>query len=157
AHPAGSSRTPVNQVQLPANLKAQFGCSAVSKVNVTSPGTSLSDYRCYSSGRDSYNFQAFGNVDITSQGRSKAWVVGNYNLNDTIETYMEFFHNKTQSASAIAPQPIDSLGAPLVIAANNYYNPFGVTFADSAAGGFRFKTRSIGNGNRISNFSTTVD
>jgi outer membrane receptor protein involved in Fe transport len=153
-HPAGSSRTPVNQIQLPANLKAQFGCSAVSKVAVTSPGTSLSDYRCYVGGRDSYNFQAHGNVNLTPQERSNAFVVGNYKLSDSIETYLEFFHNKTQSATSLAPQPIDSLGAPLVIAANSYYNPFGVTFSNTD---FRFKTRSIGNGNRIGNFSTTVD
>ncbi|MDR3389010.1 MAG: TonB-dependent receptor, partial [Rudaea sp.] len=67
---------------------------------------------------------------------------------------LEVYHNKTQSASSIAPQPIDTLGSPLVIAANNYYNPFGVTFSNS---GNRFKTRSVGNGNRITNFSTETD
>ena len=43
-----------------------------------------------------------------------------------------------------------SLRSPLVVSANSYYNPFGVEFSNT---GFRFKTRSVGNGNRINNFS----
>jgi iron complex outermembrane receptor protein len=154
AHPAGSSRTPVGQVQLPANLKSQFGCSSVSKISVTSPGTSLADYRCYNAGRDSFNFQAVGNVELTPQERTNAFVLGNYKLTDNIETYLEVYHNKTQSASAIAPQPIDTLGSPLVVSKDSFYNPFGVDFSNA---GNRYKTRSVGNGNRINNYSSVSD
>jgi outer membrane receptor protein involved in Fe transport len=153
AHATGSSRTPTGQIQLPANLKGQFGCSSVTKKALNSTGTDLGQYKCYA-GSDAYNFQANGNVELTPQERTNAFVVGNYKLTDSVETYVELFHNKTQSASAIAPQPIDSLGSPLVVSADSYYNPFGVTFADGA---FRLKTRSVGNGNRINNFSTQVD
>src|SRR5512143_1225686 len=158
AHVAGgSSRTPTGNIQLPANLKAQFNCpkggDRVTLKNLGSPGTSISDYKCYTPA-DGFNFQAHGNVELTPQERTNGFVVGNYKLTDSIETYMEFFHNKTQSASQIAPQPIDTSGSPLVISANNYYNPFGVEFSNSAN---RFKTRSVGNGNRVANFSTTVD
>ena len=155
-HPAGSSRAPGGQIQLPANLKAQFGCGTVTLKtigSVTTPPT-LSDYRCYVSATDSYNFQAAGNVDLTPQERSNGWLDGSYKLTDSVEAYLEFFHNKTQSATSLAPQPIDTNGAPLVISAQSYYNPFGVDFSNTD---FRFKTRTIGNGNRIGNFSTTVD
>src|SRR6185295_17159513 len=153
-HPAGSSRTPFNQVQLPANLKAQFGCSTVSKINLTGNGNSLADYHCYVASRDSFNFQAVGNVALTPQERSNAFLLGNYKLTDSIETYLEVYHNKTQSASSIAPQPIDTRGSPLVVSAQSYYNPFGVDFSDAAN---QLKIRSVGNGNRINNFSSTTD
>ena len=153
AHATGSSRTPTGQIQLPSNLQGQFGCSSVTLKQLGTSGTDLGQYKCYA-GSDAYNFQANGNVELTPQERTNAFVVGNYKLTDSIETYMELFHNKTQSASAIAPQPIDSLGSPLVVTADSYYNPFGVQFSD---GNFRLKTRSVGNGNRINNFSTQVD
>src|SRR5512141_525461 len=154
AHPAGSSRTPTGQVQLPAHLKAQFGCSSVTKISVSSPGTSLGEYRCYNAGRDSFNFQGVGNVELTPQERTNAFILGNYKLTDSVETYLEVYHNKTQSASLIAPQPIDTLGSPLVISKDSYYTPFGVDFSNAAN---RYKTRSIGNGNRIANQSSVSD
>src|SRR6185295_17388497 len=153
-HPAGSSRTPFNQVQLPANLTAQFGCSTVSKISLTGNGNSLADYHCYNTARDSFNFQAVGNVALTPQERSNAFLLGNYKLTDSIETYLEVYHNKTQSASIIAPQPIDTLGSPLVVSAQSFYNPFGVDFSNDAN---RYKTRSIGNGNRVANQSSVSD
>ena len=154
AHVAGgSSRTPTGNVQLPADLKGQFGCSTVTKTSLGLSGSSLGDYKCYT-GADGYNFQAHGNVELTPQERTNAFVVGNYKLTDSVETYLEYYHNKTQSASLIAPQPIDTLGSPLTISAQNYYNPFGVDFSNDAN---RYKTRSVGNGNRITNNSTIVD
>jgi outer membrane receptor protein involved in Fe transport len=155
AHVAGgSSRTPTGQVQLPDNLEAQFGnCGAVTLKTLGSAGTSLSDYKCYT-GADGFNFQAHGNVELTPQERTNAFVLGNYKLTESVETYLEAYHNKTQSASQIAPQPIDTKGSPLVIAANSFYNPFGVEFSNVAN---EFKTRSVGNGNRVANNSTITD
>jgi len=46
------------------------------------------------------------------------------------------------------------LNSPLVVSAQSYYNPFGVDFSNSAN---RFKTRSVGNGNRVRNFSSQTD
>src|SRR5450755_1866843 len=154
AHVAGgSSRTPTGQVQLSSALATQFGCGAVTLKALGSAGTSLSDYKCYT-GADGFNFQAHGNVELTPQERTNAFVLGNYKLTESVETYLEVYHNKTQSASSLAPQPIDTLNSPLVIAANNFYNPFGVTFSNDD---FRFKTRSVGNGNRITNNSSITD
>jgi len=152
----GSSRTPTGQIALPANLKAQFGCSTVTLKqlgSVTTPKTSLNDFRCYK-GTDAYNYQANGNVNLTHQERTNAFIIGSYKLTDNVEVYLEYYHNKTQASAALAPQPIDTLGAPLVISADSYYNPFGVEFSNAA---FRLKTRSVGNGNRVFNNSTTAD
>jgi len=154
----GSSRTPTGYIQLPENLKSQFGgCSTVTLNalgSTSSPTPTFNDFRCYNAATDNYNFQAFGNVNLTPQERSNAFLVGNYKLTSNIETYLEYFHNKTQSASSLAPLPIDTSGSPLVISGQSYYNPFGVEFSNTAN---RFKTRSVGNGNRVGNFSTTVD
>jgi len=154
----GSSRTPTGYIQLPANLKSQFGgCSTVTLKalgSTSNPTPTFNDFRCYNAATDNYNFQAHGNVNLTPQERSSAFLIGNYKLTDTIETYLELFHSKTQSATSLAAQPIDTQGSPLVISAQSYYNPFGVEFSNTAN---RFKTRSVGNGDRIGNFSTTVD
>ncbi|HZX91750.1 MAG TPA: TonB-dependent receptor plug domain-containing protein, partial [Rudaea sp.] len=100
----GSSRTPTGYVQLPANLKSQFGgCSTVTLKQLgatSSPKPTFGDFRCYTAATDNYNFQAHGNVNLTPQERSNAFVVGNYKLTDNIETYAEFFHDKTQSATS---------------------------------------------------------
>jgi outer membrane receptor protein involved in Fe transport len=152
----GSTRTPGGRVQLPKNLKAQFGCSFVTlnAVGQISSPPALGDFRCYDSAIDNYNFQAHGNVELTPQERSSAFVAGHYKLTDTVETYLEYFHNKTQSAFQIAPLPVDTEGSLLVISAQSYYNPFGVDFSKDANS---FRTRTIGNGNRIGNFSTQAD
>src|SRR6188472_1042385 len=85
----GSSRTPVGYVQLPSNLKAQFGgCSVVTLKSLGSTSASLNDYRCYNAATDNYNFQAHGNVNLIPQERTGAFVVGNYKLTDSIETYL---------------------------------------------------------------------
>jgi outer membrane receptor protein involved in Fe transport len=154
AHVAGGSqRTPTGYVQLPFQLQNYFGCGAATKTSLSNPGSALGDYKCYTSA-DGYNFQAHGNVELTPQERTNAFVMGNYKITDNVETYLEVYHDKTQSASQVAPQPIDTLGSPLVIAANSFYNPFGVEFSNV---GYRFKTRSVGNGNRIENYSTATD
>jgi outer membrane receptor protein involved in Fe transport len=156
----GSSRTPTGSISLPPNLKAQFGCSTVTLKalgSVTTPPT-LNDYRCYE-GTDAYNYQSNGNVDLTPQERTNAFLIGNYKLTDNIEVYLEYYHNKTQSAASLAPQPVDTNGSPLFISAQSYYNPFGVDFGDGNAhpGAFGLKTRTTGNGNRIFNNSTLAD
>ena len=133
AHIAGgSSRTPTGYIELPKNLRAQFGCTRVTlkALGQISDPPALSDFRCYTE-TDGYNYQAHGNVELTPQERSSALVVGHYNLTENVETYLEYFFNKTQSQFQIAPLPIDTGGSRLLISSQSFYNPFGVDYSDS--------------------------
>jgi outer membrane receptor protein involved in Fe transport len=152
----GSVRTPGGFIQLPPELKQQFGCSiaTLKAVGVISHPPSVSDFRCFNPATDAYNFQAYGNLELTPQERTNAFVTGNYKLGDNVETYLEYFHNKTQSAFIIAPLPIDTNGTQLDISAQSYYNPFGVEFSNDTN---NFKTRLTGNGNRFGDYSTQAD
>ena len=152
----GSPATPGGNIELPKQLKAQFGCRAVTLKTlgqISSPPR-LEDFRCYNSANDNYNFQGHGNVELTPQERASVFLEGNYKLTDQVETYLEYFHNKTQSALQIAPGTINSTHNRLDISAQSFYNPFGVDYSPDA---FAFRSRTVGNGNRIVNFSTQAD
>ena len=149
----GSSHTPTGQVQLPPSLKAIFGCDRVTLRQLGLSGASLADYKCYTAA-DAYNFQANGNFDLTPQERSNAFLVGNYKLSDAVQAYVEFYHDKTNAASSLPAQLADTLTTPFQISADSYYNPFGVAFGGSSN---RFKTRTIGNGNRVTSNVTQTD
>ena len=148
----GSSANPNGFIVLPANLKAQFGCASVTRKQ-GAVGTSLSDYRCYTAA-DGFNFQAVGNVLLIKQERASAFVVGNYKLTDSIETYLEIYHNKTVSNSALAPYPADTRASPFTISGQSYYNPFGADLTGTAT---RFRARLTSLGNRETHFATTSD
>jgi outer membrane receptor protein involved in Fe transport len=156
AHVAGGAETtPSGHIGLPPQLKKQFGCSFVTLKTlgqISSPPR-LDDFRCYTAA-DGYNFQGHGNLELTPQERTSAFVVGNYKLTDRIETYLEYFHNKTQSAFQLAPGTINSTHNRLDISVQSFYNPFGLEYSPDAAA---FKSRTVGNGNRIGNFSTQAD
>jgi outer membrane receptor protein involved in Fe transport len=156
AHISGGSGTPGGHIELPPDLQMQFGCNAVTLKALGHVGNPprLDDFRCYDDATDNYNYQAAGNLELTPQERSSAFVVGNYKLIDNVEAYVEYFHNKTEASFHIAPAPIDTFGTPLMVSPQSYYNPFGVEFSTDA---FELKTRSIGSGNRIGNYSTQAD
>jgi outer membrane receptor protein involved in Fe transport len=153
----GRRTTPGGYIQLPPDLQERFGCPYVTlkALGVISHPPSLEDFRCFNRPTDGYNIEARGNVELTPQERTSAFVTGTYKLTNDIETYLEFFHNKTQSASIAAPFPIFTMGGPgLVISAQNYYNPFGVDFSNDA---YSFTTRLVGNGDRFTDYSTQAD
>jgi len=155
----GSSRTPTGTVSLPANLKAQFGCSRVTR-NAGAAGSSLSDYHCYDPSTEAFNYQAIGNYDLTPSERTGLFVLGNYKLTDNVEAYMEVFHNKTTSKSQIAPLPLDAQTDAFVISEQNYYNPFGTAFGqDPLTGTFykEYRERLLTLGTRRFDFQTSHD
>ena len=154
----GVFATPTGYIQLPPELRKQFGCPFPKFPYVTlktlgqiSNPPRLEDFRCYKA-TDRYNFQSL-TLELTPQERSSLFVVGNYKLTDHVEAYVEYFHNKTQSAWQISPSQVFPFGSGTVISAQSYYNPFGVDFRTRED----FRTRSLGNGNRIGNYSTQVD
>jgi iron complex outermembrane recepter protein len=117
----------------------------------TRPGTAIGDFRCFA-GTDAFNYQAVGNLQLTPQERTGAFVAGNYDFTDTVSGYFEGFVNKTRSAGQIAPLPFD--GRPgqdnIILSANSVFNPFGVDIIDS-----RLRLSRIGN--RRFDFSTDVN
>ncbi|NCT66934.1 MAG: TonB-dependent receptor [Rhodanobacteraceae bacterium] len=160
----GSSRTPTGRIYVPAELFPQLGCNADSNGNISltlknpSGGRSPGDYQCYSSGRDAYNYQAV-NLLLTPQERTGLFVVGNYQLTEGVQVYLDAFHNKTVSNFAIAPLPFDARSDAVEISANNYYNPFGVNFGpgDGVTADQQFLSRFTSLGQRRGYYSTTVD
>jgi iron complex outermembrane recepter protein len=177
----GSSRTPNGSISLPGgnydpntgNLinytpgspAALYGCVAPGTTGsdrVTriagANGTTTNDYRCYQS-TDAFNYQAVGNYDLTNTERTGFFALGNYKLTDSVESFMEIFHNKTVSNSQIAPVPTDALADGIYIPATAYYNPFGVDFGIAPDGSptNQFRTRLSSIGDRGTAFSSTHD
>jgi len=156
----GSSRNPRGRISLDPTLAAQYGCSSVTRIPGAA-GSSLSDYRCYNGATDSYNYQAV-NLILTPQERTNAFFLGNYQITDDVTAFMQVFHNKTSSNSAVAPLPFDARTDGVTVSANNYYNPFGIDFgpytdANGQPAVRDFRTRFTSLGQRSSFNATTTD
>jgi len=151
ANIGGSSSSPYGHIQLPASLKAQFGCGFVAlNPGANSQVVNTTNYHCYQNNgahSDKYNY-ATVNLIMTPQERTNVFLMGTYNLSDNVQVYMNAFYNKTSSAFQLAPAVYGSpYGAD--ISANNYFNPFGVEFAQ---GQNRFNARLASLGDRASAF-----
>ncbi len=152
----GSSRGPRGYIKIPSNLQPQFGCSTLAR-NDGATGTALSDYHCFS-GSDTFNFQGVGNYDLTPSERTGGFLLGNYKLTDSVEVFVEAFHNKTTSRAQLAPLPLDAQVDGILISAQNYYNPFGVNFGQDANGVYNeFRARLSSLGDRALDFQTSHD
>jgi outer membrane receptor protein involved in Fe transport len=130
----GSSRTATGRVNLPAPLLAQYGpCKSNSVTRIDgAAGTKPSDYRCFVTANDLYNYQPL-NLLTTPQERASIFTLANYKINDSIEAYTELLYNHTRSGFQIAALPLDTRNDDLVVAADNYYNPFGIAFGGLSA------------------------
>jgi outer membrane receptor protein involved in Fe transport len=153
----GSSRNPRGRITLTDDQAETFGCATVSRIPGAA-GTTLADYQCYSGARDSYNYQAV-NLIQTPQERTNAFFLGNYQMTDDTNAFIEVYHNKTASNFAIAALPFDARGDAVVISADNYYNPFDVNFGAQSGGDVynQFLTRWTSLGQRRSFYNTTTD
>ena len=134
---AGSSRTPGGRFFLPAGSPAAVaaGCTSVTLSGnqlpgITTPPTA-GDFRCYHSATDSFNFQAVGNYDLVPDERTGVFLLGSYKLTDSVEAYVELLYHKTVTHTQLAPYPFDLSSNNVIIPANQFYNPFGVTFGDN--------------------------
>ncbi|MEP6483904.1 MAG: TonB-dependent receptor, partial [Rudaea sp.] len=159
---AGSSRTPGGRFFLPAGsaVRNQLGCSSVTLSGNKLPGTTTpptaADFRCYNSNIDGFNFQAVGNYDLIPNERTGMFVLGNYKLTDHVEAYAELLYHKQVAHTQIAPYPFDLVGNSIVIPADQYYNPFGVTFGDNGASS-TIALRLSNIGNRGAKLSVTTE
>ncbi|MER3546358.1 MAG: hypothetical protein C4338_01675, partial [Rhodanobacteraceae bacterium] len=191
---AGSSRNPFGRAFLTYKSKDYLGnpvsfpapgktgnlanCKSATRKGPTSPpgtGQALTDYRCYSGATDAYNYQAL-NFDQTPVERTNAFLTGTYQLTDSVQAYMQFFHSKTTSESALAPLPFDANSDQVTISKYSMYNPFGVDFGPPqnnptylapnpkdpnnpipTQAQYNFLTRWVGVGQRISQSTTSSD
>ena len=156
---AGSSRTPGGAFFLPKGSPAAtaLGCTKVTLSGSHLPGQTTppaqGDFRCYNSSTDGFNFQAVGNYDLIPNERTGVFVLGNYKLTDSVEAYTELLYHKMVAHQQLAPYPFDLVGNNIVIPADQFYNPFGVTFGNNGASStIALRLTSIGNrGLKISN------
>jgi outer membrane receptor protein involved in Fe transport len=157
----GSSRNPRGRIYLDTALAAQYGCGSVTRIPGAA-GSSQADYRCYSGAADSYNYQAV-NLVLTPQERTNAFFLGNYQITDDVNAFLQVFHNKTSSNFAIAALPFDARSDGVTISADNYYNPFNIDFGpftDPVTGQANvrdFRTRFTSLGQRAGFNATTTD
>jgi len=161
----GSSRSATGRVDIPSgsipgSLKP-LGCKSFTlKSQAPGAGGSTSDYRCYigtdAQGNlvDAYNFQAHGNYDLIPAERTGAFLLGNYKLTESVEAYVQLFHNKYHAGSSQAPVPFDTQ-TDANISSLNYYNPFAVDF--TIGGGARYRERLESVGPRLTTNGITFD
>jgi iron complex outermembrane receptor protein len=154
--PGGSSRVPTGRFYIPAGSVGfppnVSGCASVTRV-AGSDGTNLaSDYRCYTSA-DAYNYQPF-NLIMTPQERGSVFANFEYDVNDAVQLYSEVLYSRTSSGFQIAPLPFDALADDVVISAQNYYNPFGISFGGQGTGNPNLTVRMEALGNRFSKTSS---
>jgi len=149
----GSSNGAAGRVTLPANLKSVFGCTQVA-INPGANGQTVdtNNYHCFTNA-DKYNYAPI-NLVLTPQERSSAFINGTYHLTDSVDVYLDAWHNKTTSEFQLAPAIISTAGG-LDISADSYYNPFHSEFV--AGSGLDYRLRASAAGPRRGQISTTSD
>ncbi|MEO8002152.1 MAG: TonB-dependent receptor, partial [Arenimonas sp.] len=147
----GSSRAITGRYFIDQNpaLLALYGCPSVTLTPGTT-GANQGDFRCFNFARDSFNYQAVGNLELTPAERSGLFVTGNYDINDKVNAYIDVFTNRTRSSSQIAPLPFDGLADGVVLSQFNQYNPWGTDIED-----IRLRLSRLGN--RVYEFETNVN
>jgi len=130
----GSSRGITGRYFVPG-----YPCASVT-LDPSTPGTTTGDFRCFDFGRDAFNYQAVGNLELTPSERTGLFISGNYDITDNVTGYIDAFVNTTRSASQIAPLPFDGLADGIHLDANNQYNVWGVQVDD-----IRLRLSRLGN------------
>ena len=159
---AGSSRTPGGRFFLPAGsaIRNQLGCGSVTLSGNKLPGSTTpptaADFRCFVSANDKFNFQAVGNYDLIPNERTGMFILGNYKLTDHVEAYAELLYHKQIAHTQIAPYPFDLVGNQIIVPADQFYNPFGVTFGNNGASS-TIALRLSNIGDRGSKLSVTTE
>ena len=147
--PGGSSSAPRDRIRFSGQDLSLNQSAATAGTSPTTPG----DYHTFVSSLDKYNYAAV-NLLMTPQERTNAFFKGVYHLTDSIDFTATYLHQKTVSEAQLAP-PVFGTNTGVTIAANSYYNPFGVEFTPS--NGNTFQTRLFPVGDRIFHSATTKD
>jgi len=119
--------------------------------NAGTSGTALSNYHCIGSA-DYFNFAPY-NLLLTPQERTNAFALGNFDINDNVSAFLQFYHQKQTANFQLAPE-VFTPDNDLSIAANSYYNPFGTQMG---LGGASLGGRLLSVGPRIVGTTTAND
>lgn len=152
----GSSRVPTGRIFAnPNGLTGANGkpCASVTR-SAGTDGSTLADYRCFSSPGDLFNFQPL-NLITTPLERSSIFAKGNYNINEHVEAYTTLTYTHSHSGFQLAPLPFDAVADNIVISKDNVYNPFGTDFGGSSGANPNMYLRTFLFGQRRSD--TTED
>ena len=154
----GSTNSPYGNIQIPKTgpiHDAFVGCGSGHLAR--NPGASgmdpINDYHCYQNSgpnSDKYNYASSTQI-LQPQERTNAFLMGTYNLGKNTSVYLDAYYNKTNSTFLEAPTVYHT--PQITIAANNYFNPFGVEFGPGA---YKFASRLTGAGDRGDSFGTTT-
>ncbi|HEX6834810.1 MAG TPA: TonB-dependent receptor, partial [Rudaea sp.] len=157
----GSARTPGGAFFVPADsaIANQLGCTVLTLTGNQLPSKTTapaaSDFRCYDSQNDGFNFQAVGNYDLIPNERTGVFLLGSYKLTDSVEAYTELLYHKMVAHTQQAPYPFDLFSNGLIVPANQYYNPFGVDFGQTRSNTIAMRLSSLGN--RGTSLSVTTE
>lgn len=154
----GSTSSPYGNIQIPKTgpvHDAFAGCSSGHLAR--NPGASgmdpINDYHCYQNNganSDKYNYASSTQL-LEPQERTNGFLMGTYHLTSNTSVYLDSYYNRTSASFLEAPTVYHT--PQITIAANNYYNPFGVEFGPGA---YKFATRLTGAGDRGDTFTTTT-
>lgn len=100
-------------------------------------------YHNFVGSQDRFNFAPFNDILTPSERKSIFTNVG-YNINDDVRLHAKGLFNNRQSQNQAAPEPIfvgpfagtGGIADTITVAANNPYNPFGITLDPAANFGF---------------------
>jgi outer membrane receptor protein involved in Fe transport len=168
----GSSRTTTGRYAVPRADAARAGINcpgtaatvALTRIDGR-PGTSFSDFRCFNTATDLFNYQAVGNLQLTPQERAGLFVSGRFNVTDEVTAYAELYTQSTRSYGQIAPLPFDArVGQDEVaISPQSVFWPFGTLstaatplFPAGSLIGNDLRLRLSAIGNRRFSFDTDV-
>ena len=154
----GSTNSPYGNIQIPktgAVHDAFMNCSSGYLArNAGANGMDpINDYHCYQNSgpnTDKYNYASDTQL-LKPQERTNAFVMGNYRLGRHVSVYLDAYYNKSHAAFEEAPTTYHT--PQVTIAADNYYNPFGVEFGRH---GYHFRSRLLGMGLRAEHYETNI-
>jgi iron complex outermembrane receptor protein len=130
-------------------------CSSVTRIEGASGGA-LTDYRCYNSPADNFNYQPL-NLITTPVERTSLFAKANYKINDDVEAYASVTQTHTHSGFHLAPLPFDSQADNIVLSKDSIYNPFGIDLGGNSGANPDFTLRTFLFGARQSDTNSDGD
>jgi iron complex outermembrane receptor protein len=136
--------------------------SATPDARITLPGgdTLIATRGGYRPARedDLFNYQQFTSA-VASLERNSIYGNLSYDFSERVTSQIEFSYLETDSTATLAPTPVFTAfeQTPLVVAASNAYNPFGLDLEDTRRRLVEFPQRRQHNESQVGRFSALVE